>query len=153
MRIELNSKISMEPEEFKKRKRAFAIRVVRLVGSLPNWGTASIMGRQLLRCGTSVGANYRAACRARSRADFVAKMGIVEEECDESLYWMDLLIESGLVPAARLEDLMGEADEILSMVVASIRTARDRKDSEVPKGKSAIRNPQSAIGSMAADVT
>ncbi|MCX7014654.1 MAG: four helix bundle protein, partial [Candidatus Sumerlaeota bacterium] len=74
-----------------------------------------------------VGANYRAACRARSNADFVAKMGIVEEECDESLYWMELLIEAELVAEKRLVDLMKEADELLSITVASIRTARSRK--------------------------
>ena len=130
----------MNPEEFKKRTRAFAIRVVRLVESLPSSGTASIMGKQLLRCGTSVGANYRAACRARSRADFVSKMGIVEEECDESRYWMELLVESGQVEAALLEDLINEVDQLLALVVASIRTARVRKESEIRNPKSAIEN-------------
>jgi four helix bundle protein len=84
------------------------------------------MGKQLLRSGTSVGANYRASCRARSPAEFVAKMGIVEEEADESAYWMELLIESGLVPERRLKDLLAEANELVAITVASIRTARKR---------------------------
>ena len=114
----------MTVDEFKKRTRAFALRVIHLVDSLPKSRTAGIIGGQLLRAGTSVGANYRAACRARSSADFTAKMGIVEEECDESAYWMELLIEAGLVKESRISDLLSEANEILAMVVASIRTSR-----------------------------
>ena len=86
-----------------------------------------MLGNQLLRSGTSVGANYRAASRAKSKADFIAKMGIVEEECDESLYWMEMLADAGLVDIARMAKLMKEGDEILSMVVASIRTARSSR--------------------------
>jgi len=81
----------------------------------------------MLRCGTSVGANYRAACRAKSRADFAFKMSLVEEECDEVLYWMELLVAAGLVGERRVSKLMNEANEILAMVVASIKTARGRK--------------------------
>ncbi len=114
----------MTSDEFKKRTRAFALRVIHLVDSLPRSRTAGIIGGQLLRAGTSVGANYRAACRARSPADFVAKMGIVEEECDESAYWMECLVEAGIMKSNRLASLLKEADEILSMVVASIRTSR-----------------------------
>jgi len=77
-----------------------------------------------MRCGTSVGANYRSACRAKSKADFVAKMGIVEEECDECLYWMELLIEAGILEKRLLEDLMDEVNQITAIVIASIRTAR-----------------------------
>ena len=135
----------MNPEEFKTRTKAFTLRVIRVVEALPKSGTAGVIGRQLLRSGSSVGANYRSACRARSRADFIAKMGIVEEECDESIYWMEVLIESGLIKPVLLDDLMNEAGEILSMVVSSIRTARGRK-------KSAIRNRQSPIGSNICDV-
>jgi four helix bundle protein len=87
----------MNADEFKKRTRAFALRVVRLTEVLPKTGTADVIGKQLLRCGTSVGANYRAACRAKSQADFIAKMGIVEEEADETIYWMELLVESGSI--------------------------------------------------------
>ena len=83
-----------------------------------------MIGNQLLRAGTAVGANYRAAARARERAGFVAKMGIVEEECDETLYWLEMLVELQLVNEGRLKDLRSEANEILSIVVASIRTAR-----------------------------
>jgi four helix bundle protein len=116
----------MNADDFKNRTKAFAIRVIRLVEALPNNQTAKVIGSQLLRCGTSVGANYRAACRAKSPADFIAKMAIVEEECDESSYWMELIAEAGLMNEKRLTDLKNEANEILSMVV-SIKTARARK--------------------------
>ena len=86
-----------------------------------------MLARQLLRSGTSVGANYRSACRAKSRADFIAKMAIVEEECDEAIYWMELLIAANVIKAKCLSDLMAEAHEISAMVVTSIRTARKRK--------------------------
>jgi four helix bundle protein len=86
------------------------------------------MGDQLLRCGTSVGANYRASCRARSQADFISKMGIVEEEADESKYWMELFTESGIINEEKIEKLYGLASEITAMTVASIRTARKRKE-------------------------
>ncbi len=117
----------MAGEELKQRTRAFALRIIRLCESLPKGRTAEIVSKQLIRCGTSVGANYRAACRAKSRADFIAKMGIVEEECDECLYWMELLVEAGLVDKDRLTELMGEADELLSIMIASIKTARSHK--------------------------
>ena len=117
----------MNAEEFKDRTKAFGLRVVRLVEALPKSRTADVIGKQLLRCGTSVGANYRAACRAKSPADFIAKLKIVEEECDESVYWMELIVESGLMPENRIADLREEANEILSMVVASLKTARSRK--------------------------
>jgi len=117
----------MQDEELKRRTKAYALRVIRLVESIPNNHTADVIGKQLLRSATSVGANYRAACRAQSQADFIAKMGIVEEESDESLYWMELLIESSLVPQARLTELMAEGNELVAIAVASIRTARARK--------------------------
>ena len=110
--------------QLKPRTKQFAIRTLRLVEALPATRTADIIGRQLLRSALSVGSNYRAACRARSRADFVSKMGIVEEEIDECLYWMEMLIEGGAMKQERLEPLMSEAGEIAAMVVASIRTAR-----------------------------
>lgn len=111
----------------KQRTKQFALRVIRLVESLPRNRTAEVIGRQLLRSGTSVGANYRAACRAKSRADFISKMGTVEEEADESLYWMELLIEAGIVKQELLAPLMQEADELLAITVASINTARGGK--------------------------
>ena len=117
----------MNPEEFKARTKSFALRIVRLVETLPNTRTSDVIGKQLLRSGTSVGANYCAACRARSQADFIAKMRLVEEECDESVYWIELLVESEQVKKPLVDDLLREANEILSMVVASIKTARTRK--------------------------
>lgn len=118
-----NSKLS--PEAMKARTKQFALRIIRVVQALPERNrTADVIGRQLLRAGTSVGANYRAACRAKSRADFISKMGTVEEEADEVLYWMELLIEFNLVKKEKLESLMAEGHEIVAIVVSSINTAR-----------------------------
>lgn len=112
--------------DLKERTKKFALRVIRLCEALPKSQTANVIRHQLLRCGTSVGANYRAACRARSPAEFIAKMGIVEEECDECLYWMELMIEAELISEERLGDLMIEADELLAITVSSIKTARKK---------------------------
>jgi four helix bundle protein len=114
----------MSTDDFRRRTFRFGIRVVRLVQTLFKADVARVIGNQLLRSGTAVGANYRAAARARSRADFIAKMGIVEEECDETLYWIDMLIELELVSGTSCKELRAEANEILAIVVASIRTAR-----------------------------
>ncbi len=121
----------MDEALFKKRTRQAALRVIRLVESLPAKKTADVIGRQMLRSGTSIGANYRAACRAKSPADMAAKLAIVEEEADETLYWLELLVESKLVPAARLVPLQQEVAEILAMTVTSIKTIRTRN----PKSK------------------
>ncbi|QDU30346.1 hypothetical protein ETAA8_54740 [Anatilimnocola aggregata] len=110
------------------RTKQFALRVIYLVQSLPSSATSRVTGNQLLRSGTSVGANYRSARRARSRAEFCAKLGIVEEELDESLYWIELLVESKIMTQKRVDDLIHEGDEILRMIVASIVTVRKRKD-------------------------
>ncbi len=117
----------MDADEMKRRTRALALRIVHLVEALPRNRTADVLGKQLLRCGTSVGANYRASCRAKSAADFIAKMGIVEEEADEVIYWIELLVESGLIKESRVADLLNEANQIVAIVVSSIRTARDNK--------------------------
>ena len=114
----------MKKEEFLLRTKRFGLRVIRLVTALSKNPVTTVLGKQLLRAGTAVGANYRAAARAKSRADFICKMGNVEEECDESLYWMEMLIESGSLKPRLAEPLMKEGDEILSIVVASIKTAR-----------------------------
>lgn len=114
----------MTRDEMKTRTKAYANRIVRLCAALPNNWTARTLGAQLLRSGTSVGANYRAVCRAKSTADFVNKLRIVEEECDESLFWMELLVDNALMKPVRLRDLMKEADEILAIVVSSAKTAR-----------------------------
>jgi four helix bundle protein len=114
----------MTREKMKARTKAYANRVVKLCAALPNNWIARTLGHQLLRSGTSVGANYRAVCRAKSSADFINKLRVVEEECDESLFWMELLVDNSLVKAARLRELMKEGDEILAIVVSSAKTAR-----------------------------
>jgi len=114
----------MDKEEMQRRTKEFALGIIRLTGSLPRGTTATVIAGQLLRSGTSVGANYRAACRAKSARDFISKMGTVEEEADECLYWMELLAQSGTVRLETLEPLMKEADELLAITVASIKTAR-----------------------------
>jgi len=116
----------MNRDDFKKRTKEYSLRVIRLVESLPEDRVSRILGDQLLRAGTSVGANYRSSIRAKSRADFISKMNIVEEECDESLYWMEILVDVGKVRADRLAALMKEGNEIVAIVVASIKTARLR---------------------------
>jgi len=112
------------PRDLRERTKAFAIGIVRLVEELPRGRVADVIGRQLLRAGTSVAANYRSARRARSRKEFLAKMGIVEEESDESSFWLDLLVDTRLVTAVRVSDLRHEAGELVAITVASIRTAR-----------------------------
>lgn len=114
----------MTRDEMKKRTKAYSNRIVRLCSALPNDWIAQTLGKQLLRSGTSVGANYRAVCRAKSNADFINKLRVVEEECDESLFWIELLVDNGLVKASRLNELMNEADQILAIVVSSAKTAR-----------------------------
>ena len=116
------------PPHLAERTKAFAVRVIRLVNSLPRNRAADVIGRQLLRSATSVGANYRAARRARSRREFCAKLGIAEEEADESVYWLELLLESAAFEAKLLNPLLREANEIVAMIVASIRTARKKQE-------------------------
>lgn len=94
----------MQKADFARRTMLFGLRTIRLAESLPKSRTAHVIGTQLLRAGTSVGANYRSALRAKSRRDFIAKMGIVEEECDEALYWMQMLVEAGMVKLSRLDN-------------------------------------------------
>src|SRR6266481_691600 len=108
--------------EMKQRTKVFALRVIKLTSSLSKDFVGRRLGDQLLRSGTSVAANYRAACRARSKADFASKLGIVEEEADESAFWLELLVESGLVPPRRLEKLLGEANQLTAIIVASRKT-------------------------------
>jgi four helix bundle protein len=125
---------------FKKRTKQLALRFIKVVEALPKSRTADVIGRQLLRSGTSIGANYRAACRGKSTADVIAKLRIVEEEADESAYWMELLIESGLVPEARLSELLKETNEIVAMTVASIRTLQKRTTGAPINRQSKIEN-------------
>ena len=114
----------MTREETKARTKAYANRVLRLCSALPENWIAQSLGQQLLRSGTSVGANYRVVCRAKSNADFINKLRVVAEECDESLFWMELPVDNNLVKGARLRDLMKEGNEILAIVVSSAKTAR-----------------------------
>ena len=116
--------MTVSADELRKRTKAFAIRIIRLCRSLPNTSEARIIGNQLLRCGSSVGANYRAVCRARSRADFISKVGIVVEEADEAVFWLELLVESGIVPTSGVTLLMKEANEWLAIFAASQLTAK-----------------------------
>jgi len=116
----------MDEEDLKRRTKQFALRVIRLVEALPRTRTAQVIGNQLLRSATSVAANYRAACRARSQADFVHKLGLVEEEADESLFWLEMVVETELMPAARVQDLVQEADELTAIFVASRKTAKKK---------------------------
>ena len=123
----------MNVDLMKERTQSFALRIIKLVESLPHTQTANIVGKQLLRCGTSVGANYRAACRGKSRADFISKLGIVEEEADEVIYWIEILIKSDLIKHSKVANLLDETNQILAIIVSSINTARGGKREE--KGK------------------
>ena len=114
----------MTRDEMKNQTKTYANRVVKLCSALPENWIARTLGKQLLRSGTSVGANYRSVCRAKSNPDFINKLRIVEEECDESLFWMELLVDNNLVKTGRLNELMKEANELLSIVVSSAKTAR-----------------------------
>ena len=119
----------MTPEEFKAKTKKAAITTIKLANKLPKTPAGFKMADQLIRSGTSVGANYRSACRGRSRAEMVAKLGIVLEEADETLFWLEVLVGSGLCSAAEVRELESEMDEILRMTVASINTMKQK-----PKG-------------------
>ena len=113
-----------QPEQMRNRSKAFALRVIRLFRSLPYRTDTQVLGKQLLRCGTAVAANYRAVCRARSKAEFIARIGIVVEEADETVLWLELLVESGIVPPEKVEELLTEARELTAIFTASQQTAR-----------------------------
>ncbi len=123
----------MNQQEFKNRTKQLAIRTIKMVESLPQTTTAQVIGKQVLRSSTSVGANYRAACRAKSTPDMLYKLAIVEEEADETSYWLELLVEAQIVPTARLKNLMSEVDEITAMIVSSIKTLRQKSKVSNPK--------------------
>ena len=116
----------MDGETFKQKTKEFGLSVIRLFETLPRSRATEVLGKQLLRAGTSVGANYRAACRGKSASDVVAKLSIVEEEADESIYWIELLVEAGVIAPNRVDVLKKEAKELLAMTVASIKTLRSR---------------------------
>ena len=116
--------MNSKPEELRARTKAFALRIVRLFRALPPATDAQVMGRQLLRSGTAVAANYRAAGRARSKAEFGAKIGVVVEEADETVFWLEMLADAGILRSERLRPLLAEANELLAIFAASQRTAR-----------------------------
>ena len=114
----------IQADELKGRTKQFAIRIVKLFRSLPKTEEARVIGRQVLRSGTSVAANYRAVCRARSRAEFIAKIGVVVEEADETVFWLELLVETEVVKQGKMENLLQEANELLAIFAASQLTAK-----------------------------
>jgi four helix bundle protein len=114
------------PEDLRRRKKDFALRIIKLFRALPNTKEGRILGRQVLRSGTAVAANHRSACRARSRADFISKISITVEEADETAFWLELLIDAGIVKRARLEGLLVEANELVRIFQASRTTAKSR---------------------------
>jgi four helix bundle protein len=136
-------------QDLKERTKRLAVKVIALTEELPKNRAANVLIGQLIRSATSVGANYRAACRAKSRADFIAKMGIVEEEADETLYWMELFVEANLIKQENVEHLQKEYGEILAITVASIKTAKLNKNSKFNPNESRnstpFRNPNSAF--------
>ncbi|MBU1674130.1 four helix bundle protein [Patescibacteria group bacterium] len=126
----------MDKEELKKRTKQFALRIMKLVDALPKTVVGRAIGNQLVRSGTSVGANYRAACRGRSRAEFIAKLGTVEEESDESAFWMELIVEGELMKEELVQDLLREANELVAIMASS----------RISASKNQIKNRQSKIG-------
>ena len=118
------------PEEPRDRTKRFALRIIKLVNSLPNDVSARTIGNQLIRSGTSVGANYRACCRAKSQADFIAKLGIVIEEADESAFWLELIVDSKIMKREMIEPLLNESNELVRIFVASRQTAKKNKNNE-----------------------
>ena len=117
----------MNATELKQRTKQFALRVMKLVDALPTTRSGNAIGNQLVRSGTSVGANYRASCRARSKAEFIAKIGVVEEEADESGFWMELIVDGGLLPEKKVSDLLREASELTAIMAASRISASRRR--------------------------
>jgi four helix bundle protein len=114
-------------QELKNRTKQFAIRIVKLFRSLPKTEEGTILGRQMLRSGTSVAANYRAVCRSRSKAEFIAKIGVVVEESDETVLWLELLVDTDIVRESRMTSLLAEANELSAIFAASHYTARQNK--------------------------
>jgi four helix bundle protein len=135
----------MKAQDLKDRTKQFALRVMRLVDALPNTPKGRAMASQLVRAGTSVAANYRAACRGRSHAEFISKIGVVEEEADETILWLELIIEDKLLPESKIAPLPKEANEITAIMAASYISASRNKRRGSANSQSAIRNQQSAI--------
>ena len=121
----------MDADELKKRTKKFALRILKLVAALPNTVQGRTVGGQLARAGTSVGSNYRAVCRSRSRAEFIARIGVVLEEADESAFWLELIIEGQLLPAKLVQSLLDEANELTGIMATSRITASSRMKRKV----------------------
>ena len=138
----LAERTAVTEAELKRRTKEFGLRTLRVGDALPRGRAGDAVGRQLVRCGLSVGANYRAACRAKSPADFAAKLAIVEEELDEAGYWLEIIADHEMLPSRRLGAVRQEANDLLAIVVASIKTIRRRSN---PKSK--IQNPKARGGS------
>src|SRR5258705_12658412 len=134
----------MNPEDLKRRTKQFALRILKLVGALPNTVQGRTIGGQLVRAGTAVRANYRATCRSRSKAEFIARIGVVEEEADESAYWMELIVEAELLKEEKVESLLSEANE-LAKIMASSRISASAALANSAKSQSTIGNRKSAM--------
>jgi four helix bundle protein len=134
----------MNPEDLKRRTKQFALRILKLVAALPHTLQGRTIGGQLVRAGTAVGSNYRATCRSRSKAEFVARIGVVEEEADESAYWMELIIEDGLLKPQQVEPLLAEANE-LAKIMASSRISASATLARRSNSQLAIGNRKSAM--------
>jgi four helix bundle protein len=135
----------MNAQDLKDRTKQFALRVMRLVDALPNTPKGRAIASQLVRSGTSVAANYRSACRGRSHAEFISKIGVAEEEADETVLWLELIVEDKLLAQTKIAPLLKEANELVAIMAASyISASRSKRDGST-NSKSAIRNQQSAI--------
>jgi len=128
------------PEQMRQRTKAFALRIIRLVQALPKTNEAQIIGRRLLRSSTSVGANYRSACRGRSRSEFISKLGIGLEEADETICWLELLVEANVIASARMADLLDEANQLTAIFSATRRSVRTNHQSQITNRKSQVSN-------------
>jgi len=130
----------MNETEMKQRTKQFALRVLKLADALPKTRSGNAIGGQIVRSGTSVAANYRALCRAKSRADFINKTSIVEEEDDESCFWLELLVDAGLLGSRQVQPLLQEANEITAILVASRKTAAGRQAPSFENRNSKVEN-------------
>jgi|SRR6478672_3748301 len=119
--------MTSQPEDLRNRTKAFAVRIVKMYRTLPYKPDAQVLGKQLLRCGTAVAANYRAACRSRSKAEWIAKIGIVVEQADESVFWLEMLTDCEIVPSEKIARLLRKAHELSALFTASQRTARSHR--------------------------
>jgi four helix bundle protein len=130
-------------QDLKKRTSNFALRIIKLYASLPKTTEAQVLGKQILRSGTSVGAHYREACRAKSNADFISKIEGGLQELDETLYWLELLSEAEIVPAAKLHPLKSESNELIAMFVSMVKGIKHKK--AVNSGREVIPHPSALI--------